>query len=108
MQPLAIRSDSGSGFMLARIERREGLMRRIARAIGAVFCLILVSALSAPTAAASEEVRTYTGGRFYLDIGGQRGVIGSAEGDRHQQRIEIVSWSWGAAGAAKHRAVGAN
>lgn len=84
-------------------------MRRIALAVGAVSGLILVSALSASMASASGEIRTYTGGRFYLDIGGERGLIGSAEGgDRHQQRIEIESWSWGAAGAAQHRAGGSN
>jgi hypothetical protein len=96
--------------MLVRLKRREGLMRHKARAVGAVSGLLLVSALSASTAAASEEQRTHTGGRFYLDLGGKLGgFLGSAEaGDRHQQRIEIQSWSWGAAGAAQHRAIGAN
>ena len=84
-------------------------MRRISRAIGAVSGLLLASALSASTAAAGDETRSYTGGRFFMDIGGQRGLIGSVEGDGpRQQRIEIESWSWGAADAAQHRAGGSN
>ena len=53
-------------------------------------------AFSPGRAAAQREVRSYTGGRFSLDISGNRGLIGSVEGDAApQQRIKIEGWSWG-------------
>ena len=59
----------------------------------------------AATAASAQETRSHTGGRFHLDIGGEPALVGSAEGGGGQQRIEIESWSWGAAQAEAGAAV---
>ena len=63
------------------------------------------AAAAAAGASAQPETRTYTGGRFMLDIGGEPGLIGSAESGAPQHRIEIESWSWGAAQAGASGAV---
>ena len=40
-----------------------------------------------------------------MDISGNRGVIGRAEGEAHSQRIEVESWSWGERGGPAGRRV---
>ncbi len=79
-------------------------MRREPRT--AMFAAALAACAAA--GASAEEKRSYTGGRFYLDIGAHPGFLGRAEGgDGHQQRIEIESWSWGAAQAGASLALDA-
>jgi hypothetical protein len=70
----------------------------LAPALAATLAPALASAV-ATTASAQDESRSYTGGRFSLEIGGKSGLIGSAEGGAPQHSIAIESWSWGAAAA---------
>ena len=65
------------------------MLRASPRLSGIFLGAAVALAVGAAGAAASQEQRTYTGGRFYMDISGNRGVIGRAEGEAHGQRIEV-------------------
>src|SRR3954447_2582219 len=64
-------------------------MRRI---VEAALCALAAAAVAAPAFAASAD--------YYLKLGEPKGGSAAKAG-----QLEILSWSWGAAGAAKYGAV---